>query len=254
MSRAKFFDFENLKTKGWDLRKFTDPQGWLDFVSTEESTFEDLVKEFYGHMTIKEKKEEKVLVSSVKGVKVTITQESLSKALNIPNKGNQLYNSWFDSIKVTRDQLVLEYTKPKLDFNCTNLKGIPKIFHNMIRHTILPKCGSFKVVTNIDLCIIYHLINKIPLNLCYIIIQYMIDQCYSIKQKIAGLPYGMHLTPIFRAAKIDLDKEKGQVTFMRFTAKTISQLRITTTNIPIPPKSKSVKRPADKQVQKSGKK
>jgi len=93
ISRAKFFDFENLKTKGLDLRKFTDPQGWSDFLSTEESTFEDLVNEFYGHMVVKEKKEEKVLVSSVKGVKVTITQESLSKALNIPNKGNQLYNS-----------------------------------------------------------------------------------------------------------------------------------------------------------------
>jgi len=73
ISIAKFFDFENLKTKGWDLRKFTDPQGWSAFLSTEESTFEDLVKEFYGHMAVKEKKEEKVLVSSVKGVKITIT-------------------------------------------------------------------------------------------------------------------------------------------------------------------------------------
>jgi len=36
ISRAMFFDFENLKTKGSDLRKFTDPQGWSDFVSTEE--------------------------------------------------------------------------------------------------------------------------------------------------------------------------------------------------------------------------
>ena len=183
ISRAKFFDFENLKTKGWDLRKFTNPQGWSAFLSTEESTFEDLVKEFYGHMVVKEKKEEKALVSSVKGVKITITQESLSKVLNIHNKGNQLYNSWFDSEKVTRDQLVLEFTKPEHDFNSTNLKDIPKIFHNMIRHTILPRCGSFEVVTDIDLCIMYHLINKIPLNLYYVMIQYMIDQCYSIKQK-----------------------------------------------------------------------
>jgi len=204
-------------------------------------------------MPVKEKKK-KVLVSSVKGVKVTITQESLSKALNIPNKGNQLYNSWFDSVKVTRDQLVLEFTKPEHDFNSTNLKDIPKIFHNMIRHTILPRCGSFEAVTDIDFCIIYHLINKIPLNLCYIMIQYMIDQCYSIKQKVVGLPYGMHLTPIFRAAKVDLDKEKGKATFMRFTAKTISQLRTTSTNMPIPLKSESVKRPADKEVQKTTKK
>jgi len=209
ISRAKYFDLESLKTKGWDPKEFMDPQGWSDFVPTEESTFEDLVKELYAHMSVKEKNEEKVLVSSVKGVKVTITRESLSKALKIPNKGNQLYNSWFDSVNVTRDQLVLEYTKRERDFNSTNLKDITKIIHNMIRHTILPTCGSFDAVTEIYLCIIYHLINKIPLNLCYIMIQYMIDQCYSIKQKVVGLPYGMHLTPIFRAAKIDLNKEKG---------------------------------------------
>jgi len=82
----------------------------------------------------------------------------------------------------------------------------------------------------------------------------MIDQCFSIKQKVAGLPYGMHLTPIFRAAKISLDEEQGENTFMRFTAKTISQLCLTSTNIPILPKSESVKRPADKKIQKSGKK
>jgi len=219
ISRAKFFDFENLKTKGWDLRKFTDPQGWSDFLS-------------------------KAL-----NIKVTITQESLSKALNIPNKGNQLYNSWFDSVKVTRDQLVLEFVKPEHDFNSTNLKDIPKIFHNMIRHTILHRCGSFEAVTDIDLCIIYHLINKIPLNLCYIMIQYMIDQCYSIKHKVAGLPYGMHLTPIFRAAKINLDKEKGQATFMRFTAKTISQLRLTATNMPISQKTGSLKSKKKQEVE-----
>jgi len=34
LSRAKYFDFESLKTKGWNLGEFTDPQGWSAFVST----------------------------------------------------------------------------------------------------------------------------------------------------------------------------------------------------------------------------
>ena len=34
LSRAKYFDFEILKTKGWNLGEFTDPQGWSAFVST----------------------------------------------------------------------------------------------------------------------------------------------------------------------------------------------------------------------------
>jgi len=96
--------------------------------------------------------------------------------------------------------------------------------------------------------------NKTPLNLCYIMIQYMIDQCFSIKQKVVGLPYGMNLTPIFRAANISLDKEEGQDTFMKFIAKTISQLRLTSTNMLIPQKTGSVKRLADQKVYKSRKK
>jgi len=33
MSRSKYFEFDSLETKGWDLKKFTDPQGWTNFVS-----------------------------------------------------------------------------------------------------------------------------------------------------------------------------------------------------------------------------
>ena len=205
-------------------------------------------------MTVKEKGEEKFFVSTVKGVKIKVIQDFLSKVLNIPNEGNQFFNSWFSSTSVTREQLILEYTKPTFDFNSTNLKDAPKFLHNMIIHTILPRCGTFEVVTNIDLCILYHLMNKTPLNLCYIMIQYMIDQCFSIKPKVVGLPYGMNLTPIFRAANISLDEEDGQDTFMKFTAKTISQLRLTTTNMPISQKTSSLKRLVDQKVQMSEKK
>ena len=47
-------------------------------------------------------------------------------------------------------QPILEYTKP--DHDSTNLKDVPKIFHNIIRHTLLPRCGTFDADTN--LCII----------------------------------------------------------------------------------------------------
>ena len=119
----------------------------------------------------------------------------------------------------------------------------------MIRHTLLPRCGSFEVITDADLCIIHHLFY-----LCFVILQHMMDQCFSIKQKVAGLPYGMHLTPIFEAAGISLDKEKGEDTFIKFTAKTISQLHITTTNMLIPQKTGSVNRLADQKVQEVRKK
>jgi len=60
----------------------------------------------------------------------------------------------------------------------------------------------------------------------------MIDSCLAIKQTVAGFPYGMHLIPIFQKANVPLEGEKRKLDFMKFTSKTLGQLRITTTNMP----------------------
>jgi len=127
----------------------------------------------------------------------------------------------------------------------------------MIRHTLLPRCGTFDVVTDTGLCIIYHLMTKTKLNLCFIILQYMIGSCLTIKQKVVELSYGMHMTPIFKAAQVSLEGEESKYIFMRFTTKTLGQLHITSSNMPTPPSSGtsgSVKRYADQKVQKTWKK
>ena len=69
----------------------------------------------------------------------------------------------------------------------------------MIRNTLLPIYGTFDVDT--DLCIMYHLMTKTKLNLCFIILQYMIDSCLAIKQKVVELPYGIHMTLSLRLDK-----------------------------------------------------
>lgn len=152
-------------------------------------------------------------------------------------------------------QPILEYTKP--DHDSTNLQDVPKIIHNMIRHTLLPRCGTFDAITDTDLCIMYHLMTKTKLNLCFIILQYMIDSCLDVKQKVVELSYGMHMTPIFKVAQVSLQGEECEYTFMRFTTKTLGQLHITTSNMPTPPTSEtsgSVKRHADQKVKKTRKK
>ncbi|XP_039683064.1 uncharacterized protein [Medicago truncatula] len=258
VSKAKYFDFADLKKKNWNLREYTDSQDWSNFVSLQDLTFENLVREFYSTMKIKEKKKEKILISTVKGVEIKITKDFLSKALRIPNEGNELFfPSWFHEMKVNRNKLIVEYTKPDLPFNSTNLKDVPKILHNMIRHTLLPRSGTFEAVTDTDLCIMYHMIKKKRLNLCYIILQHMIDSCTNPKQSNAALAYGMHITSILRAAKVDLEGEDGDYSFMRFTSKTLAQLHITTSNMPTPVSSQttsSVKRHSAQNVKKPSKK
>ncbi|AES97002.2 hypothetical protein MTR_5g044090 [Medicago truncatula] len=260
LSRAKYFDFKSLKTKRWNLKEFTEPQLWTDFVTLQEHTYENLVREFYTNLSVKKKKNvnEKFLISSAKSVKMEVTQEFLSQVLNIPNEGKIMFSScWFDEAKVNRNQLIIKYTKENKIFNSTNLEDTPKILHNMIRHTLLPRCGSFDVISDIDMCIIHHLMNKTKLNLCYIIIQHMIDSCLAIKQTVASLPYGMHLTPLFQKAKVPLEGEKRKLDFMTFSSKTLGQLHITTSNMPSSTtsgSSGSVKRPSNQNVLKTRKK
>ena len=254
VSKAKYFDFADLKKKNWNLRDYTDSQELSNFVSLQYLTSENLVREFYSSMRIMEKKKEKILTTTIKGVEIKITKEFLSKALRIPNEGNELFfPNWFHEMKVSCNKLIIEYTKPDLPFNSTNLKDVPKILHNMIRHTLLPRSGTFEAVTDTDLCIMYHLITKKKLNLCYIILQHMIDSCMNPKQSNVALAYGMHITPILRAAKIDLEGEAGGYTFMRFTSKTLAQLHITTSNMPTLMSSEatgSVKRHSNQKVKK----
>lgn len=114
MSRTKYFNLESLETKAWNMKEFTEPQGWTNFITLQEHTYEDLVREFYTNLSVQEKKNgnEKFLISSVKGVKIKMTQEFVSEAFKIPNEGNQLYSSfWFDESRVNSNKLIVKYTK-----------------------------------------------------------------------------------------------------------------------------------------------
>ena len=52
ISRTKYFDLESLKSKTWNLKEFTEPQGWTSFVTLQEHTYEGLVREFYTNVPI----------------------------------------------------------------------------------------------------------------------------------------------------------------------------------------------------------
>jgi len=85
----------------------------------------------------------------------------------------------------------------------------------------------------------------------------MIDSCMNPKQSNVALAYGMHITPILRAAKVDLEGEDGDYTFMSFTSKTLAQVHITTSNMPTPVSLEvigSIKRHSVQKDKKSRKK
>jgi hypothetical protein len=73
-------------------------------------------------MHIKEKDGKKTLISTVKVIKIKITQKTLSKALKILNEDNELFfPSWFHEAKTNRPTLILEMNKPGYPFTPTYL-------------------------------------------------------------------------------------------------------------------------------------
>jgi hypothetical protein len=92
--------------------------------------------------------------------------------------------------------------------NSSNIQDLSKILHNMCLHSLLPRLGSFKNITNADLCIIYHLTKKLLLNLNHLIVLYTVRA--ATKKKISStFPYGMLLTLIFKDFKMPYKDEES---------------------------------------------
>jgi hypothetical protein len=96
----------------------------------------------------------------------------------------------------------------------------------MVRYTLIPRSGTFDVVTDNYLCIMYHQIHKKKLNLCYIILQHMIDSCMNPLQSNVCLAYGMPITLILKDFNVPLENEDCDYTFMRFTSKTRKKRKV----------------------------
>lgn len=76
----------------------------------------------------------------------------------------------------------------------------------MCLHSIFPRVGSLENINTSDLCIIYHLMNKKPLNINYLIINHMMKVAEN-PMKSAIVPYGMTLNKVFKRFKVPLKDE-----------------------------------------------
>lgn len=73
-------------------------------------------------------------------------------------------------------------------------------------HSILPRVGTFQVVIDYDLMIIYCLWQKIKLSFPFLIINHMIKATKPIKST-SSVPYGMLMTVIFKHFGVPLEGE-----------------------------------------------
>ncbi|WJX65426.1 hypothetical protein P8452_50089 [Trifolium repens] len=168
-----------------------------------------------------------MIISYLKGVKVIVSTKLLSQLLDLPNEGNTLYGpSWYSMAQVNKTQLFKEMFEPGVDLKeppASKLLPSFKLLHNMCLHAVFPRTGSMHRVTDNDAMVMYHMYNKIPLNLPYAILHHMINTVESGAKK-KTLPYGMILTKIFRKFNVSFKKEEPRNTSKVFSMKNVMRM------------------------------
>jgi hypothetical protein len=224
---GRVYNLEDLINTNHDLTKFTDPLGWTHLFSIKETFYPDLIEAFYFNAVISS--ERSYIASEIKGTKIKLSEQVLAKLLNLPISGHKLYGpSWFKMAGLNKKDLMSEMFEPGtiLKFNppSSQLRHDYKMLHNMCLHSIFPRKGSKNKVTDIDMMMMYHMFNKIKINLPYVFIQHMIHTIEIASKKIS-LPYGMFLTRVFRHFKVNLNGEDGKNSSTTFTLTNIGRMK-----------------------------
>ncbi|XP_058006835.1 uncharacterized protein LOC110671496 [Hevea brasiliensis] len=182
-------------------------QGWMEFYELNEYYYPYLIQEFYGSM--KEVVKGESFSVRVKKKSQIVDVEFLASVLNLPNDGNRI-GTFKDSRKLEGyDEKAFQlsiFLEGTPENEMTNISLVPqnfRILQSFIRYLLNPRSGSHSYANSLDLCIMWHLVNKIRFNLPFLIFKVI-----AKSSKHSRLPYAMPLTLTFQAIGVDLSKEK----------------------------------------------
>jgi len=110
------------------------------------------------------------------------------------------------------------------DFTSSKLQKIPKMLNDITQYNILPRKGSYDIVTKNDLMVLYHILFGERLNLTYVLIQHMISTTQSSKRQLC-VPYGILLTKVFQKFLVSLEDEKFLLIIKKFRPKNVIHMK-----------------------------
>jgi len=193
------------------------------------------------------------IIYHIKGVKVEINLETISKLLNIPLEGPAVFgDDWYDVLHLDRNVVFETIYKPNAtDLSCSNLLHTTQILANMCHNSLLPKNGTFNHNSHNDILLIYHMFTGEQVNLPFIILKNMMLAANSTN-KAGTVPYGMALSKIFRLLKIPLEDEIYSFKVSTFGPKNVHQMKTKPETYVPPvvsmPTSQSLKRKRDDHI------
>ena len=221
---GRYFDFNKLQEAEIFVKQYPDALGWVPFLQIREKYYLEVVQAFYYMAECYPDKN--VIISHIKGVKVEINLETISKFLNIPLEGPAVFgDDWYDVLHLDRNAVLETIYKPHTpDLSCSNLLHTTQILANMCHNSLLPKNGTFNHISHNDILLIYHMFTGKQVNLPFIILKNMMIAANS-SNKTSTVPYGMALSKIFRLLKMPLDDEISSFKVSTFGPKNVHQMK-----------------------------
>ncbi|KAL6535957.1 hypothetical protein OROHE_012801 [Orobanche hederae] len=242
VTSSHHFDFDSLNGIGIRLDDFFDMLGINKFVSFCGPIYEELVREFYANFSTNFNADGLVVINSlVRGKPISFDASRLSELFGLQNKGfvcNGNFVSENDSSDeelddnlnelVVRDHLkshaVIDVSSNKFENNDFGLNI--RLLHDAITRSLMPKVNAQQKLVNIDMEIIYHVLNDLQVNFARVVMKWFVEKgsifhkngyVRKDRQRKSGMPFGSVLTGIFEDAGVNfsglhkLDISKGNM-------------------------------------------
>jgi len=111
IGNGRFVDFSVLEKEEIYLKAITDLLGWTSFLQIRERYYPEVVQAFY--FMSETHPEKSLIVSTVKGVKISLTPKDTRKLFNIPVSGNCVYgDSWDEKLGVDLEKVYQDMFLP----------------------------------------------------------------------------------------------------------------------------------------------
>ncbi|XP_058010229.1 uncharacterized protein LOC110671704 [Hevea brasiliensis] len=195
-----------VQKQGTDAKR---KMGWLGVCECANEYYPRLVQEFYRTMRTVDDEDRFEVILNTNTYSVSV--ELIATALKLPNDGNKISShkdvarvAGFNLIEFENEVFPVNTAKNEKSTSTKALQHI-KIIHSMVNYVFCPKSGSYGYLSHLDMCIMWHIVNKVRLNLAYLIFKNMC-KAYGIGK----LPYAHLLTAVFKELKVNVTKESSR--------------------------------------------
>ncbi|RVX16560.1 Retrovirus-related Pol polyprotein from transposon RE1 [Vitis vinifera] len=197
-SQLQHFGFEGLFGR----------MGWLPVVTISEPVFPTLVQAFYSRATYGLRGP---VLSTVRGVEIRLSPESICRILDIPSVGLRIYEAkaWptvpgFEPREVVQRLCGLVDPQGMGKPSAHSLTVTSRVLHHMICLILFPRGGHRDEVSYLEAFIVDSILTGRRIHVGYLMMMHMIS-CVESSTRV--LPYDRFLTCAFKDAGVDLSRE-----------------------------------------------